>query len=103
MTATAERRSPAIVEAARRTLERPLASYQLVLGSTALLLGLGLIMVLSASSVYALRNYGNSFAIVERQLIFAVLGVIGAVIAARVPLTLPAQADPAVPAESRSP
>ncbi|VXC01821.1 putative lipid II flippase FtsW [Aeromicrobium sp. 9AM] len=87
MTATAERRSPAIVEAARRTLERPLASYQLVLGSTALLLGLGLIMVLSASSVYALRNYGNSFAIVERQLIFAVLGVIGAVIAARVPLT----------------
>ncbi|KRC63447.1 cell division protein FtsW [Aeromicrobium sp. Root236] len=87
MTATAERRSPAIVEAARRTLERPLASYQLVLGSTALLLGLGLIMVLSASSVYALRNYGNSFAIVERQLIFAVLGVVGAVIAARVPLT----------------
>ncbi len=87
VTATAERRSPAIVEAARRTLERPLASYQLVLGSTALLLGLGLIMVLSASSVYALRNYGNSFAIVERQLIFAVLGVIGAVIAARVPLT----------------
>ena len=85
MTTTAERRSPAIVEAARRTLERPLASYQLVLGSTALLLGLGLIMVLSASSVYALRNYGNSFAIVERQLIFAVLGVIGAVIAARIP------------------
>ena len=87
MTATAERRSPAIVEAARRTLERPLASYQLVLGSTALLLGLGLIMVLSASSVYALRNYGNSFAIVERQLIFAVLGVTGAVIAARIPLS----------------
>lgn len=86
MTTTAERRSPAIVEAARRTLERPLASYQLVLGSTSLLLGLGLIMVLSASSVYALRNYGNSFAIVERQLIFAVLGVIGAVIAARIPL-----------------
>ena len=88
MTTTAERRSPAIIEAARRTLERPLASYQLVLGSTALLLGLGLIMVLSASSVYALRNYGNSFAIVERQLIFAVLGVIGAVVAARVPLRI---------------
>ena len=88
MTTTAERRSPAIVEAARRTLERPLASYQLVLGSTALLLGLGLIMVLSASSVYALRNYGNSFAIVERQLIFAVLGLVGAVIAARIPLRL---------------
>lgn len=88
MSATSERRSPAIIEAARRTLERPLASYQLVLGSTALLLGLGLIMVLSASSVFALRNYGNSFAIVERQLIFAVVGVIGAVIAARIPLSL---------------
>lgn len=89
MTTTADRRSPAIVEAARRTLERPLASYQLVLGSTALLVGLGLIMVLSASSVYAYHHYaGNSFAIVERQVIFAVLGVIGAVIAARVPLTI---------------
>lgn len=88
MSATSERRSPAIIEAARRTLERPLASYQLVLGSTALLLGLGLIMVLSASSVFALRNYGNSFAIVERQLIFAVVGVIGAVVAARIPLSL---------------
>ena len=87
MSATTERRSPAIIEAARRTLERPLASYQLVLGSTALLVGLGLIMVLSASSVYAYHNYdGNSFAIVERQVIFAVLGLIGAVIAARVPL-----------------
>lgn len=88
MSATSERRSPAIIEAARRTLERPLASYQLVLGSAALLLGLGLIMVLSASSVFALRNYGNSFAIVERQLIFAVVGVIGGVIAARIPLSL---------------
>src|SRR5215213_1122838 len=89
MSATTERRSPAIVEAARRTLERPLASYQLVLGSTALLLGLGLIMVLSASSVYAYHLYShNSFAIVERQVIFAVLGVIGAVIAARIPLKL---------------
>ncbi|MEJ7633392.1 putative lipid II flippase FtsW [Aeromicrobium sp.] len=88
MTDTAERRAPAIVEAARRTLERPLASYQLVLGSTALLLGLGLIMVLSASSIFALRNYGNSFAIVQRQLIFAVLGVIGAIAASRIPLPM---------------
>jgi cell division protein FtsW len=90
MTATtADRRSPAIVEAARRTLERPLASYQLVLGSTALLLGLGLIMVLSASSVYAYHQYNhNSFAIVERQVIFAVLGVGGGIIAARIPLKL---------------
>jgi cell division protein FtsW len=69
-------------------LERPLASYQLVLGSTALLLGLGLIMVLSASSIYALINYGNSFAIVARQLAFAVAGIVGAVMAARIPLRI---------------
>jgi cell division protein FtsW len=75
-------------EAIRRTLERPLASYQLVLGTSALLLGIGLIMVLSASSVFALVTSGNSFSIFLRQLIFAVLGVTGAVIAARMPLTL---------------
>ena len=75
-------------EAVRRTLERPLASYQLVLGTSALLLGIGLVMVLSASSIFALVNYGSSFAIVIRQLIFAVLGVTGAVIASRMPLSL---------------
>lgn len=75
-------------EAIRRTLERPLASYQLVLGTSSLLLGIGLIMVLSASSVFALVTYGNSFSIVLRQLIFAVVGVTGAVIASRMSLTL---------------
>jgi cell division protein FtsW len=73
-------------EAVRRTLERPLASYQLLLGTTALLLGIGLIMVLSASSVFALVTYGSSFSIVLRQLIFAVVGITGAVIASRIPL-----------------
>ena len=75
-------------EAIRQTLERPLASYQLLLGTTALLLGIGLIMVLSASSIYALETYGNSFSVIIRQLIFAVLGVTGAVIASRIPLPL---------------
>ncbi len=76
------------LEAARRTLDRPLASYQLVLGSTALLLGLGLIMVLSASSILALQVYGSSFAIVQRQLIFAVGGLVGAYVVTRVPLAV---------------
>ncbi|GAA3529536.1 cell division protein FtsW [Aeromicrobium flavum] len=67
-------------------LERPLASYQLVLGTTGLLLGLGLIMVLSASSVLALRVYGNSFEIFLRQGIFAVVGLLAMVIAMRIPL-----------------
>jgi cell division protein FtsW len=34
----------------RRTLERPLTPYYLLLGATGLLLGIGLVMVLSAST-----------------------------------------------------
>lgn len=89
MTTTAERRTPAALAAARKTLQRPLASYQLVLGVTALLLGLGLIMVLSASSVLAYDLYdGDSFYIFNRQATFAALGIVGAVIASRVPIGL---------------
>lgn len=86
MSTTADRRTPALLEAARKTLERPLASYQLVLGTGSILLGLGLIMVLSASSVLALQTFGDSFYIFKRQLIFAVLGIIGAFLAANVRL-----------------
>lgn len=71
----------------QRLLDRPLASYQLVLGTSALLLSLGLIMVLSASSVLSLRVYGNSFAIVQRQLVLAALGLLGAYLATRMSLT----------------
>jgi cell division protein FtsW len=39
--------------ALRDALERPLTSYYLLLGAAALLLTIGLIMVFSASSVYA--------------------------------------------------
>ncbi len=87
MSSTVERRPPAIVENTRRMLERPLASYQLVLGATALLLGLGLIMVLSASSVYSRQtNDGNSYSIIVRQLLFAVAGLGGAYVAAKMTL-----------------
>lgn len=84
MSTTADRRTPALLASARKTLQRPLASYQLVLGVTSILLGLGLIMVLSASSVFALTTRGDSFYIFKRQIIFAVLGVIGAFVAANV-------------------
>lgn len=86
MSSDVERRPPAIIVAIRNILERPLASYQILLGTTALLLGIGLIMVLSASSVFALMNQGNSFSIVLRQMIFAVLGLIGAYIVIRMPI-----------------
>ena len=84
MSTTADRHSPAILAAVRKTLERPLASYQLVLGVCSILLGLGLIMVLSASSVFALTTTGDSFYIFKRQLLFAVFGVSGAFVAANI-------------------
>jgi len=88
MSTTSDRHSP-ILAAARKTLERPLASYQLVMGTTALLLGLGLIMVLSASSVSSFDQHeGDSFFVFKRQLIFAFAGVAGAVVAAKMPIAL---------------
>lgn len=77
-----------LLDSIRRTLQRPLASYQLVLGTSGLLLGLGLIMVLSASSVWSHYQAGSQYATFEKQLAFAVLGLIGAWFAARIPLTV---------------
>ena len=56
----------------RSVLDRPLTSYHLVLGSVALLLVVGVMMVLSASSVNAYVNYGDSYFYVKRQVIFLV-------------------------------
>ncbi|MFT4187303.1 MAG: putative lipid II flippase FtsW [Aeromicrobium sp.] len=70
----------------RRVLDRPLASYQIVLGASALLVGLGLVMVLSSSSVLAYRADGNSYAIVAKQALFAGLGLLGAFVAVKLPL-----------------
>lgn len=88
MSTSADRRTPALLASARKTLQRPLASYQLVLGVTSILLGVGLIMVLSASSVVARTTTGDSFYIFKRQIVFAVLGVIGAFVAANVKIDL---------------
>ena len=57
-------------------LDRPLTSYYLLLGASALLLTIGLIMVLSASSVYSYRvNDGDSYAVVQRQLVWVLIGL----------------------------
>ncbi len=50
--------------------------YQL-LGVTLFLVAFGLVMVLSASSIDALKASNNSFAIFSKQAIFALLGLIG--------------------------
>ena len=55
---------------------RPASAYFLILGSVSILSALGIVMVLSASSVKALNESGNSFAIVFRQGIFLSLSAI---------------------------
>ncbi len=72
----------------KRTLDKPLTSYHLVLGVSGLLLALGLLMVLSASSVTSLREYGNSYAIFLRQAMWVAVGLPAAWLAARLPLKL---------------
>lgn len=54
---------------------RPSSAYYLILGSITILTSLGLVMVLSASSVTALNESGNSFAVVIRQAIFLAIAV----------------------------
>ncbi|MFI7060754.1 putative lipid II flippase FtsW [Kribbella sp. NPDC050124] len=71
------------VAAIREVLDRPLTSYHILLGATGLLLVLGLLMVLSASSVLSLRANGNSYTIFIRQLIWVGVGLPMAYVASR--------------------
>ncbi len=72
--------------ALRDALSRPLTSYYLLLGASALLLTIGLIMVLSASSVYSFEQHdGDSYSIVKRQLMWVAIGLPCAWIASRLP------------------
>ena len=66
--------------------ESPVTTYYLLLGATAMLVVIGLVMVLSASSVTSLRQTNSSYTVFFGQLRFAVLGVIGAAIASRIPV-----------------
>ena len=72
--------------ALKRTLDRPLTSYYLLLGASTLLLTLGLMMVLSASSVYSFINYdGDSYYVFRRQLTWVLLALPIALVASRLP------------------
>ncbi|HEY0890145.1 MAG TPA: putative lipid II flippase FtsW [Nocardioides sp.] len=72
--------------AVREALDRPLTAYYLLLGASALLLTIGLVMVLSSSSVYSFREYGDSYYTIKRQVVWVVLGIPAAWVASRLPL-----------------
>jgi len=66
-------------------LDRPLTSYYLLLGASTLLLTIGLMMVLSASSVYSYKVFDSSYRIFTKQLMWVGLGLPAAFLASRLP------------------
>lgn len=73
----------AATAAVAQLLRRPLASYHLVLGSTGLLLALGLVMVFSASSFTSRSVYGDPYTIFIRQIVWVLIGLAIAFLATR--------------------
>ena len=61
-------------------------SYYLILGASALLVALGLVMVLSSSSVSALSEGGSAYSIFLNQAKFALIGLPLAWVASRLPI-----------------
>ena len=72
-------------ELLRGLLDRPLASYYLLLSSAALLLTIGLVMVFSATMVESYEATGSAFAVILQQVIWAVVGLVCFWIAQRLP------------------
>ena len=67
-------------------LDSPLTSYYLVLATTVALVVIGLVMVLSSSSVEAYRQTRSSYSVFARQAGFAALGVPLMALACRLPV-----------------
>lgn len=66
-------------------LARPLASFHLVVTIATMLTVLGLVMVLSASSVEQYVSGGSAYSLFTQQLIFAILGAVLFYVALRIP------------------
>jgi cell division protein FtsW len=80
------RRQPHVLASLRQSLDRPLTSYYLLVGSAGLLLTIGLVMVLSSSSVWSYENNGgNSYATFLKQLTWVVLAAPFVLVAVRLP------------------
>jgi cell division protein FtsW len=67
-------------------LESPVTSYYVLLGTTVILVVIGLVMVLSASMITSYRDDGSTFSVFLDQAKFAAIGVVGATVAAHVPV-----------------
>jgi cell division protein FtsW len=67
-------------------LDRPLTSYYLVLGCSMLLLALGMVMVLSASSVRQYQYTGSAYTLFDKQALWVAIGLPLMWLAARLPV-----------------
>lgn len=67
-------------------LARPLASYYVIVGVTLLLLGIGLVMVFSASSIDAFANNRSSTGLLRKQLMWVAIGLPAMWAASRLPV-----------------
>jgi cell division protein FtsW len=92
MRAAAELAEPGLLrrsaQRAHHLLGRPRSIPYLVVGSTFLLLTLGLLMVWSASSIASIQGGGSSLATLTKQGMFAVLGVLALVLISRLPVNV---------------
>jgi cell division protein FtsW len=70
---------------ARHALDRPLTSYYLLMGASTLLLTIGLMMVLSASSIDGYEKHGSSYYWFFRQLTWVALALPIAFLVSRLP------------------
>ncbi|AFR08385.1 MULTISPECIES: putative lipid II flippase FtsW [Nocardiopsis] len=69
-----------------RSLDRPLTSYYLILGTGMMLIALGLVMVLSSTMVNSISETGSAFSVFQRQLVSATIGLPLMIIASQLPL-----------------
>ncbi|AAZ55147.1 cell division protein FtsW [Thermobifida fusca YX] len=68
-----------------RLLDRPLTSYYLLVGSSVLLIVLGLVMVLSSSMVDSYTETGSAFSLFLKQAVAALIGIPLMLLASRLP------------------
>ena len=78
------RRASAVPERATAVRTTRSSTYVLLLATVGVLNIVGVIMVLSASSVASLTNYGSAWYFFQRQVIWTVLGVIAFAVTARI-------------------
>ena len=80
-----DRGQTSLADTASGWLSHPMADVALVIVPTMILLTLGALMVWSASTVFAYRQFDDAFYFMERHLVFLVVALVAGYIASRVP------------------